>query len=162
MTKLAKYLDPAFFRGSLTPDDILAALYKARDSKKPNYIALGEMFGEAVGTETLQQSDDPRYAGKDPTLNIVGQFQGICYETGEIREAAGAILPNYFRKLVAGQIERNKDGALFHIEIGVELTGRTIPWAWCVVNKMETNPDSKFGRMAAGIKLERPKQLTAK
>ncbi len=156
MPKLSAYLSSKFFRGSLTPEGIVEELMKLKIANKPNYMPLGKLFGHALGfEETVLDPDVPQPANKKgPSILLLGQFKGLCYETGELKEAAGAYVPNYFRKMVQGQIEAARatgQGALFAIEMGVELTGRTIPFAWVVTNLVPDDAASPMGQLEAKL-----------
>jgi hypothetical protein len=156
MTKLSAYISSKFFRGSLSPDAINEKLVEMKINKQANYLPLGKLIGHAVGfEETIVPDDMPKLANKkENSILLIGKFEAICYETGEVKEAAGAYLPTYFRKMVQGQIDAGKangEGALFAIEMGAELTGRTIPWAWVVTNLIPDDVESPMGRLKAKL-----------
>jgi hypothetical protein len=132
MAKLSAYISSKFFRGTYTQDDMLQMLYAAKAAGKENYVPLGKLRGEGVSFETtINRSDDPEMAKREPSVLIVGKFEAINYETGEVKMAAGAYLPIYFRKMIVAQLGTG-ESANMAVEIGIELTGRTIPFAYCV------------------------------
>jgi len=153
MAKLKAYIDNKFWRATLTPEQILEKLYDKKSKGEENYWALGKLIGEGVSFETVPNRN-AEMIDKEPSVLIVGDFTGISYLTGEVREAMGAFLPAYFRKMIVAQMQRNQgiNETVFAIEIGVELTGRTIPWAWTVSNILP--PDKSSAKQRLIDKLE--------
>ena len=148
MAKLKSAIAMKFFRGGDSQDDILAKLYVLKSEGKENYLKLGQLLGEGIdfqdrenvmkekdGTEKLQKS-----------VCIVGSFEAVCFATGEVQEAAGAYLPAFFADMVKGMVKSGERPS-FAIEIGAELTGRSIPWSWVVTNLAPPSQDSAIQKL---------------
>lgn len=105
---------------------------------KGTYVRLGFLAGFITGTERTQTD----WQGK--TLHSVwlkGMFEARLAETGEVLQAPNAILPLAFGELIEGafrqaQLSGHLEGlkAELDVEIGVEATGRSIPYEWVVVS----------------------------
>ena len=152
MSRIASNISPKFFRGTKTTDNILEELYSLKAAKKPNYIAMGQLVGKGVDHEvvTNQVKNDKGELEDRDSIAISGQFEAICLETGEVKYATTAYLPTYFAKMVRGMIKQG-DSPEFAVEIGVELTGRTIPWTWVVADLLPKDESSPLERMKSKL-----------
>jgi hypothetical protein len=112
----------------------------------PVEIKLGSIIGHAFGSETKTQTDSKTGEARTSIL-VVGDFVATSFITGEQKESVGFYLPSFFAKLVAEQIGKEPGGALFAVNIGIELTNANIPTAWTVERIQGRDPESPMARL---------------
>lgn len=152
MARIAGNISAKFFRGGLSTDDILQALYAKKAAGEENYIKLGMLIGKGVDFEDRKSTvkNDKGQDEERDSIAIHGQFQAISEQTGEVKQSVTAYLPTYFAKMVKGMIKQG-EGPEFAIEIGVELTGRAIPWTWVVTDLTPASEESPIEKMKAKL-----------
>jgi len=137
---------------------------------KGTLVILGRVFGFVTGITEK--------AGKlpngEPSVSIVanGQFETENYHTGEVSQASAVYLPNAAAEALKAQFAADPDVKLIEIDmdVGLEATGKTIPYSWYVANHVEGQAatplkalKSRRGRPANAVALAAPaaqKQLT--
>lgn len=75
-------------------------------------------------------------------IALMGDFEMVNYGTGEVTRATSVYLPPAYALLVHGMFPQDKEaaklpGALrtveIDVEIGIEATGKTIPYEWVAI-----------------------------
>ena len=98
---------------------------------------LGTIIGKAIGGKekiTVQSDGKP-----SRSFQFEGMFEGYIYDTDETKTARGAFLPGAFStelEMTLAKVKSVEGGenntASFAIEVGIEATGRTIPYTYVV------------------------------
>ena len=138
---------------------------------KGTLVMLGRVYGFVTGvsekTNTLPNGD------KATSVVCNGQFETESYLTGEVSAATSVYFPSSFSEAIKAMFAADADLKVVEVDtdIGVEATGKTIPYTWAVVNHIEgaaVTPlkvlKGKRGRPANAPALAAsvaPKQLTA-
>lgn len=152
MSRLISSITPAFFRGGKDTDAILEMLYTQKASGSGIYKAMGQLVGRGADfedqTNTITKKDGT--AETRDSIFIAGEFEAVCFMTGEVTKATGAYLPAYFAKMIKAMI-KSGDTPMFAVEIGVELTGRSIPWGWVVTDLVPADKDSPLEKLKAKL-----------
>lgn len=103
---------------------------------KGSHVTIGLLAGYVTGFER-RESNLPLKVGEKappPSIWLKGEFRATVLKTGEIKEARWCILPRAAGELVEEALtEGGVTRALLDLEIGVQATGRTIPYAYTVV-----------------------------
>lgn len=138
---------------------------------KGTVAVLGRVFGFVTGVTEK--------AGKlpngEPSVSIIanGQFETENYLTGEVSQASAVYFPAAFSESLKAQFAADKAVEVIQVDtdIGLEATGKTIPYSWYVCNHVEGVEQTplralrgKRGRPANVPALAAPaapKQLTA-
>jgi hypothetical protein len=133
------------------------------------------MLGRVFGFVTGVSEKHGKLPNGDPSVSIVcnGQFEMENYLTGEISSASSVYFPSSFSENIKVMFATDADLKVVEVDtdIGVEATGKTIPYTWVVVNHIEGEAvtplkllRNKRGRPASAPALAAPtaqKQLTA-
>lgn len=104
---------------------------------KGTKVMLGRIFGFVTGVgekiNTLPNGE------KSPSIVFNGQFESENYLTGEISSASSVYFPASFSEMVKTMFTVDPDIKVVNIDtdIGLEATGKTIPYTWVVVNHIE-------------------------
>lgn len=100
---------------------------------KGTQAVLGRVFGVCTGwaekENTLPNGD------KSVSIILNGTFQAENYMTGEVSDASKLFLPTAYSQRVKTMFQSDPDLKLVEVDadIGVEATGKTIPYEWVVV-----------------------------
>ena len=128
----------------LTPKDLLPASdpqFTARLGIEPpgTLVILGSLIGVVNSTERKVT----QWQGKDlESVWLNGEFEMVKRQTGEVKAAPTAILPKAFGITIEtalaglkGDFDANGNAAQLTIDcdIGLEATGRPIPYEWVVI-----------------------------
>jgi hypothetical protein len=112
-----------------------AALAKMLETERP--VALGQIVGHVNDVQERKmvgKDGEPMFDanGKERTsLICYGTFEGVNYETGEVKESAAIYLPPYYAKEIQSAFNSQKNGQiLFGVEISIEASGRAIPYQY--------------------------------
>lgn len=110
------------------------------------YVKCGSLEGTVTRIE--RRTNQLMRAGKVENVESIwlyGGFNAVIENpaTGEVRTltSSAAILPKVFGEMIASAISGG-GRATFDVDIGLEATGRNIPYAWAVVSYLE-NPETK-------------------
>lgn len=147
-----------FFRAGNTQNELMKKLIALETKRKldgepdgPVEIKLGSVVGHAFGSETKSQTDSKTGETRNSIL-VMGDFVATSFLTGEQKESVGFYLPSFFAKLVAEQIGKEPGGALFAVNIGIELTNANIPTAWTVERIQGRDPESPMAKLQAELR----------
>lgn len=118
---------------------------------------IGRVFGvcfETMVTKTTQK--DGRVS---ESVALKGAFQAEDYKTGEISEATTVYLPMAYAEKVAFMFKADPDlkAVEVDVDIGLEATGKTIPYEWVVIAYREGEAMAVLKRLRASR--GRPTQL---
>lgn len=112
-------------------------------------VPLGQIAGSIL---EIQEKPGTLPNGEPKTsLLAIGEFEAICYETGEVMTAYAAYLPGYFAQALKVNLENGRGGMIgIGIEIVAEPTGldektglaKAIPFAYGVRNLLGRRADS--------------------
>lgn len=98
-------------------------------------VQLGRIAGYATSCERRENTAGLK--GQDgkpvpPSVWIKGEFEATILATGELRSARFLILPRAAGELIEEAFSAGAQRAFMDIELGLEATGRTIPYAYTV------------------------------
>jgi hypothetical protein len=118
---------------------------------------IGRVFGvcfETMVTKTTQK--DGRVS---ESVALKGAFQAEDYKTGEISEATTVYLPMAYAEKVAFMFKADPElkAVEVDVDIGLEATGKTIPYEWVVIAYREGEAMAVLKRLRASR--SRPTQL---
>lgn len=133
------------------------------------------MLGRVFGFVSSVSEKKGTLPNGEPSVSIVlhGQFETESYIDGEISSCSSVFFPNGFARDVQHTLASDDTIKVLEIDtdVGVEATGKSIPYAWVIVNHIEgqaVSPLKKLkaarGRPEGVLQLppkEAPKQLTA-
>lgn len=113
---------------------------------KGTTVMLGRVFGICTGIERKMNTVGDKVI---PSISVRGIFQAENYNTGEMSESASVYLPSALAEKIATMFE--SDEALKTIEIdtdiGVEATGKTIPYAWTATQWIDGDKQNPLARL---------------
>lgn len=101
---------------------------------KGTQAVVGRLFGVCTGTE--DKTNILPDGGTSRSVVLFGQFEYESSVTGEIGQASSAYLPLAFADAVKAAFAADPEAKMLEvdIDIGLEATGKTIPYEWLVVN----------------------------
>lgn len=117
---------------------------------------IGRVFGIVTGTEIKEG----KLPNGDPSKMVVcrGVFESENYLDGEVSEFSAVFFPNAFADRLHAMFEM--DSGLKSVEIdcdvGIEATGKSIPYSWVIVNNVEDDSKNPLHRLR--ISRQRPKE----
>jgi hypothetical protein len=104
---------------------------------KGTYVRLGFLAGFITGCHRSQTD----WQGKSlQSVWLEGMFEATLGATGEVIQAPNLILPLAYGELVEGAFKQASNQGIermqaeLDVEIGVEATGRSIPYEWVVIS----------------------------
>jgi hypothetical protein len=104
---------------------------------KGTQCMLGRVFGFVTGVAEKQGT----LPNGDKSISIVcnGQFETENYITGEVSSASSVYFPSSFSEQIKAMFASDENLKVVEVDtdIGVEATGKTIPYTWMVVNHIE-------------------------
>jgi hypothetical protein len=114
------------------------------DGRDANSIIAGDRPGTRIILGRLRgvvnSTERKKTVYKDKELESVwlnGEFEAVLIETGEVKAAPTAILPKAFgitiENALAGLTPEEKAELTIECDIGLEATGRPIPYEWVVI-----------------------------
>ena len=95
-------------------------------------ITVGRIWGIATGWESKVNE----YQGQQlHSIAIKGVFQSESYVTGEVTESTVVYFPMAYAEKIANMMESDPTIKLAEVDcdIGLEATGKTIPYEWVVI-----------------------------
>jgi hypothetical protein len=98
------------------------------------HVVVGRIAGYATGVD-LRESGLKVKAGEKvppPMFWAKGQFESVALATGEIKTAPWLILPRSAAELVGQAFVSGAERILLDLEIGLQSTGKAIPYRWTV------------------------------
>ncbi|MDR3562368.1 MAG: hypothetical protein P4N59_13185 [Negativicutes bacterium] len=120
------------------------------DRNVPAVHWAGEIMGVVYGSqrkETPSMNANGEVGAPMVSYQLIGEFEGTKYSTGEVARAGSCYLPTYFAETIHALIQGNKDntGLQFWVEVGMEVLPEekvrgAIDVAWTVRHKMKTSP----------------------
>jgi hypothetical protein len=138
---------------------------------KGTKVLIGRVFGIVTGVSEKKGT----LPNGEPSISVVtqGVLMSESYLTGEIAEGNGAFLPgaisDKFKAMFAA--DEHLRSLEIDLDIGVEATGKSIPYAWVVIQHVEGEQLEPLKRLRksrgrpadapALIQAPAPKQLTA-
>lgn len=130
------------------------------------HVPIGRIAGVATTCERVE-SRAPVKPGDKPmpaSVWIRGEFECAVLDTGEIKTASVLILPRAAGDLIEQAFALGGERILLDLELGVEATGRTIPYTYTVTAYGSRESESQ--RMVRAIRArqdarQRQRQLAA-
>lgn len=139
-----------------------------------NVVAKGKgtkvMVGRVIGIVTGTKEKKGSLPNGELSVSVVleGTFETESYLDGEISAPSMVYFPNAFAKSVEAIFAADQSVKAVQIDcdVGVEATGKGIPYAWVIVNFVESEHQSplkklKAGRATPALAHSAPKQLTS-
>ena len=127
-------------------------LQNVASKPRGTHVAIGRIAGYAVASER-RDSAMPVKPGDKPmpaSVWIKGEFEAVVIETGELKSARWLILPRAAGELVEQAFQDGAQRAYLDLELGVQATGRSIPYAYTVTAFGQR--DSEARRMVRAIR----------
>lgn len=135
---------------------------------KGSQVILGRVVGFVTGTNDKENTLPDGTPSK--SIVLVGQFEAEDYRTGEVSSASNVYLPMSIAEQIKSMFVTDESLKVVEIDcdIGLEATGKTIPYTWVVINHregMDLTPLKKLRlsrkRPANALALEAPKNAGA-
>lgn len=117
---------------------------------KGHKVIVARVVGVVIGTRDKQGT----LPDGTPSTSIVleGQFESESYLDGEIAAASSIYLPESFSGAIKAMFA--SDDALktvqIDLDIGLEATGKTIPYTWVIINHVEQPATNLLKQMRLG------------
>lgn len=114
-----------------------------------------------VGVVTGTRDKAGQLPDGSPSTSIVleGNFESESYLDGEIAAASSVYLPAGFAESIKATFAADKEVSAIRIDldIGLEATGKTIPYTWVIINHVEAPAQNMLKQM----RLSRPRPAGA-
>jgi len=109
------------------------------------HICVGRVVGRAIRAEWRETE----WQGKIlKSVLLTGEFRMQSTVSDLVRENAELWLPIGYAKAIAAKLDLEPGtAAVFDVDIGLEATGRTIPYAWTVVSHMRQRSSDALERL---------------
>lgn len=97
----------------------------ADNKPAPEPIVLGSVVGGIFEVEERKGT----LPNGDPSVSLcgIGDFQAVCYDSGEVADANAAYLPGYYLKTIRAMLAKGATAVDVACEIVLEPTGKEIP-----------------------------------
>ena len=118
-----------------------------------NVVAHGRgthiVVGRVVGAAFRAEWRETEWQGKQlRSVLLTGEFRMVSTVTNLVRENSELWLPTGYAKALAAKLALYPDAiAEFDVDIGIEATGRTIPYAWTVVSHLRQRSSERLERL---------------
>lgn len=101
---------------------------------KGTQAIVGRIYGVCMGTE--KKSNVLPDGGMSESIVLFGQFEYESAVTGEVGQASSCYLPMAYAQQVATVFASQPETKALEVDvdIGLEATGKTIPYEWLVIN----------------------------
>jgi hypothetical protein len=111
----------------------LSAFYAGK-ARGADPMALGHLAGYVRGYERRESTlpVKPGEKAAAPSVWLRGVFEATVYETGEIKSGSCLILPRVMGEALADALDAGETNALLDVELGVEATGKMIPYTYTI------------------------------
>lgn len=108
---------------------------------------LGRMYGMAARTE--RKVND--HQGKQLTsVSLIGAFECVVFETGEVISASQVYLPMAFAEQVEASLSLDGvSNVQIDVDVGIEATGKTIPYEWVIYSHLAGAAQKALRRLRA-------------
>jgi hypothetical protein len=118
---------------------------------KGTTVMLGRVFGICTGFERKMNTVGDKVI---PSISIRGNFQAENYFTGEVSESASVYLPGALAEKLVTMFEGDENLKTIEIDtdIGVEATGKTIPYAWTATQWIDGDKQNPLARLKSSRK----------
>lgn len=138
---------------------------------KGTQVILGRIFGFV--TATVDKENTLPNGEKSKSVVCNGQFETENYLTGEVSAASSVYFPASFSEAIKAMFAADESLKVVEVDtdIGVEATGKSIPYTWMVTNHIEGEAQTPLKKLrgarkrpANAFQLAAPaaaKQLTA-
>lgn len=97
---------------------------------------VGRIWGVATGFERKESEYQGRIL---QSIMVKGVFQSESFVTGELAESTAVFFPMAYAEKIAALFEADKTISVIEVDadIGLEATGKTIPYEWVVIAYLE-------------------------
>lgn len=104
---------------------------------KGTIVMLGRVLGFV--TSTADKENTLPNGEKSASVVCSGQFETENYMTGEISAASSVYFPSSFSEAIKAMFAADPELKVVEVDtdIGLEATGKTIPYTWVVVNHIQ-------------------------
>jgi hypothetical protein len=111
------------------------------------HICVGRVVGRALRAEWRETE----WQGKTlRSVLLTGEFRMQSTVTDLVRQHADLWLPTGYAKQIEAALALDPDSRpMFDVDIGLEATGRTIPYAWTVISHLRQRSSSALERLWA-------------
>jgi hypothetical protein len=126
------------------------------------HVAIGTIAGYATASERRDSAMPVKPGDKPmpPSVWIKGEFEATVHETGEVKSARWLILPRAAGDLIEQAFESGAERAYLDLELGVQATGRSIPYAYTVT--AYGSRDSEGRRVVRAIRAKQAQRALAR
>lgn len=113
---------------------------------KGTTVMLGRVFGICTSVEEKMNTVGDKVI---PSISVRGIFQAENYHTGEVSESASVYLPGALAEKIASMFKADPQLKTVEIDtdIGVEATGKTIPYAWTATQWIDGDKQNPLARL---------------
>lgn len=98
---------------------------------KGTRATIGRIYGLATGYE--RKNNTLPDGSISESIFVRGMFQSEGFITGELAEASGVYFPMAYAEKIAAVIEMGVKTVEVDCDVGLEATGKTIPYEWVIV-----------------------------
>jgi hypothetical protein len=111
------------------------------------HVKVGRIYGIAVRATTKETEHQGK---KLASIMLTGTFGMESALSGHTYEHADLYLPNGYARQIEAALALGAEKVEFDVDVGIEATGRTIPYAWTVIAYLRaSNASPAFARLAA-------------
>lgn len=111
------------------------------------------MLGRVFGFVSSVSEKKGTLPNGEPSVSVLlhGQFETESYIDGEVSSCSSVIFPNGFARDVQHTLASDDTIKVLEIDtdVGVEATGKSIPYAWIIVNHIEGQAVSPLKKLKA-------------
>lgn len=108
---------------------------------------IGRIFGVVTG---ISEKENTLPNGeKSQSILLNGMFESESYVTGEVSEATGVYFPMAFAEKIKAMFAADADLKTVEVDtdIGLEATGKSIPYEWVVLQYVDGNAMNPLKRL---------------
>lgn len=126
-----------------------------------NVVAKGrgthELVGRIFGTATRAIRKTNDWQGKQlESIALEGTFEAEFKLTGEVRAVSVTFLPRAFALQVEVALASGAEAAHLDVDIGLEATGKTIPYEWTVTSYLEGRAERAMRALRGSRRIGQP------
>jgi hypothetical protein len=153
---LRRSLQMKFFAAKQAIKNVSIASLEMKDGGKPRNPAHASItVGQVVGTIFDVQEKIGKLPNGDVSTSLlaIGEFEAVCYETGEVITTNAAYLPTYYLETARAAMSKDdcNRAILCALEIVMEATGKSVPYAYMVRPLIQRRPENPLNRLKAEL-----------
>jgi hypothetical protein len=111
---------------------------------KGTHMKVGRVVGVAIAAEDKVNEVQGKQIS---SILLTGQFRMQSDLTGEVRENAELYLPTGYAKQIKTALKMGAESVEFDVSVGIEATGKSIPYAWTVISHLRARRMDRLERI---------------